>query len=142
MNNSNILTTIQLKLLCTLRNRQKTKSQQSGSDLYLNGKPLSDNLMHPQPDAPTARFDLSGLSGKSGTLVIVSSSSVRQQYIVSSSGVRLQCISVRLLCIVSSSSIRLQCIVSSSGVLETEEATAQHTAAGGCFTVSRLMLKV
>ena len=69
MNNSNILTTIQLKLLCTLRNRHKTKSQQSGSDLYLNGKPLTDNLMHPQPDAPPARSDLSGLSGKSGTSV-------------------------------------------------------------------------
>ena len=50
MNNSNILTTLQLKLLCTLRNRHKTKSGQSGSDLYLNGKPLTENLMHPQPD--------------------------------------------------------------------------------------------
>ena len=70
MNNSIILTTIQLKLLCTLRNRHKTKSQQSGSDLYLNGKPLTDNLMPPQPDALTARSDLSGLSGKPGSLVI------------------------------------------------------------------------
>ena len=72
MNNSIILTTIQLKLLCTLRNRHKTKSQQSGSDLYLNGKPLTDNLMPPQPDALTARSDLSGLSGKPGSLVVKS----------------------------------------------------------------------
>ena len=69
MNNSIILTTIQLKLLCTLRNRHKTKSQQSGSDLYLNDRPLTDNLMHPQSVAAPARSDLSGLSGKAGSLV-------------------------------------------------------------------------
>ena len=37
--------------------------------MSINGKPLTDNLMPPQPKGPPARSDLSGLSGKAGSLV-------------------------------------------------------------------------